>query len=133
LRAASSFPTAYVKNSFADLCFTTYFINCCAFHRHKSILDILASNPIDELRPEDVSVYLGLNNFCIFLMNKHLISENEWNLDKKDIIIGLYQEQFFGQNQLCLRDSESGKNLVDDPSVWTFSIPNPKSKCFTYK
>ena len=37
-------------------------MNFCVFHRGKSILDILASNTIDELRPEDVSAYLGLNN-----------------------------------------------------------------------
>ena len=36
---------------------------------------------------------------------------------------------------MCDREARPGRNLVDDPSLWTTSIPHPElsGKCFTYK
>ena len=58
-------PKPLKKLGTAELWLILAIINCIAFHRDKSILDILASNTIDELRPEDVSAYLGLKKFEI--------------------------------------------------------------------
>ena len=55
----------------------------------------------------------------------------------KDTISGLYQE-YKGNNNgdpLCDRKFDSGKNMVDDPTLWKVSIPHPVASgiCYTYK
>ena len=52
-----------------------------------------------------------------------------------DIIVGVYHA-FKDQNPGCqTRTWDSGKNLIEDPSLWTLSIPHAQDsgKCFTYK
>ena len=53
---------------------------------------------------------------------------------KQDIIVGVYQE-YIDESPLCNRFWSSGKNLVEDSSLWTVSIPHAQEsgKCFTYK
>ena len=51
-----------------------------------------------------------------------------------DIITGVFHE-YKEDLPLCDRERNSGKNLIEDPSLWTMSIPHPErsGKCFTYK
>jgi len=93
-------------------------VTICTGLKDKNILDILDSDTIDELQPEDVSEYLD---------------KNDWNFNQQDIIHGVYQE-YYEQAPRCDRSWESGKNLVEDASLWTLSIPHAESagKCFTY-
>ena len=46
----------------------------------------------------------------------------------------MYHE-YYEESPQCNRYVDSGKNLIEDPSLWTLSIPHPdlSGKCFTYK
>ena len=57
-----------------------------------------------------------------------------WSFEIQDVILGVYHEHF-DESPLCSRYWESGKNLIEDPSLWTLSIPHPQDSgiCFTYK
>ena len=61
--------------------------------------------------------------------------QSEWNfnLHDKKIFLGIFQEK--GLPYCDRKHFPPSKNLLDDPSVWTISIPHPQDsgKCFTYK
>ena len=63
-----------------------------------------------------------------------MIDDNDWNVNLTDIILGVYQE-YKEDRPYCDRGENSGRNLIEDPSLWTISIPHPEwsGKCFTYK
>ena len=68
--------------------------------------------------------------FFIFQLEKY-----NWNYEKQEIIIGLFQEFIDGLPN-CNRGNSSTRNLLlEEPSVWSTSIPHPKNsgRCFTYK
>ena len=53
-----------------------------------------------------------------------------------DIITGVFQEyQEDWHVDMCNRDKKLGKNLIEDTSLWSTSVPHPhfSGKCFTYK
>ena len=89
------------------------------------------------LTPSNVSTFLGfiqsLQQLKIYL-HSFILDDNDWNLNKTDIIIGVFQE-YKDHSPMCDREARPGRNLVDDPSLWTTSIPHPElsGKCFTYK
>ena len=63
-----------------------------------------------------------------------ILDDNDWNLQMKDIILGVFQE-YAVDSPWCDRVMNSGRNLIEDSSLWTMSIPHPEwsGKCFTYK
>ena len=74
--------------------------------------------------------------FLINTFQNHSIfpGKHKWNFDIQDIILGVYHENH-DESPKCDRYDESGKNLIEEPSLWTLSIPHPEEsgKCFTYK
>ena len=59
---------------------------------------------------------------------------NDWNLNLTDIILGVFQE-YKDHAPWCDREKNQGRNLVEDSTLWTTSIPHAEKsgKCFTYK
>ena len=66
---------------------------------------------------------------CFIFPGKH-----NWNFEIQDIIHGVYHE-YYDESPKCGRALKSGKNLIEEASLWTLSIPHPEEsgKCFTYK
>ena len=79
--------------------------------------------------------WMELSNAGIFIeVLKTWKLKNRWIKfhNKKDIIIGLYQE-YYEQSPMCW--GHFMDNLAYNSSLWQFSIPHPmdSGKCFTYK
>ena len=74
LRAASNFPTAYVMNSFADLCFTTYLYYQYDILKLKSVLSQEIYDPM-------LTLLININQLLQTL--KHITqSRNLWTVIK---------------------------------------------------
>ena len=93
---------------------------------------------MESLHPENVSKFLGAK-LPIKMYGKKIkmiiLDDNDWNLNLTDIILGVFQEYQEDSVTDCNRYRSSGRNLIEDPSLWTTSIPHPQNsgKCFTYK
>ena len=120
----------------AELGQKSYFLS--SNDKSTNIVDLLnkeAEEGLTEVEPLYVNKILGkfqtfLPFFVVLCIEKH-----DWNYDlhNKDIILGVYQEYEDSTN--CDRLGSSGKNLVDESSLWSISIPHPQSsgRCFTYR
>ena len=47
-----------------------------------------------------------------------ILDDNEWNFNLTDIILGVFQE-YKEHNPWCDREKFSGRNLIEDLSLWT--------------
>ena len=116
-----------------------YYIYNITYYRQNSanILDLFEKTSMKTFHPENISRFLGAKLHKTYYHNRIqmiILDDNEWNFNLTDIILGVFQE-YKEDYPWCDREKFSGRNLIEDPSLWTTSIPHPDSsgKCFTFK